>query len=315
MSQIEELVLSELRKQPELEAIDRGFRWQRGEDATRLWFCSTSAPGDFGLCATAWIETVFGPRIEAPDLVELGRLNRRACFGSYFSSNGRLGMRASYCIYEKEPASTWVAIALLRAMGEQLALGIGIAHSEFVSASLAGSRANLEYPRSWGRTAHTLGFEQIAASFRERGLMATHGSHGLVLEVPLAGISASRMLDPKAETALLHLSMDVPHPIAGVGYAATIAFPIDPPSAKIPSICQALNQAEHAMQDFVPRLGAWGMRSLDSELVYSLFWPTDQADEGLVITIMSWMITRTLWIKSQYWEPGSGLTKLGGAIA
>jgi hypothetical protein len=54
--------------------------------------------------------------------------------------------------------------------------------------------------------------------------------------------------------------MSVAHPIAGVGYTATIALPIDPPSANIPAFCRELNEAERAMQDFVPRLGAWGMR-------------------------------------------------------
>jgi hypothetical protein len=46
-----------------------------------------------------------------------------ACFGSFFTENGRLGIRATYCIYDKEPAARWVAIALLRAMGEQLLPG------------------------------------------------------------------------------------------------------------------------------------------------------------------------------------------------
>jgi hypothetical protein len=197
-------------------------------------------------------------------------------------------------------------------MGEQLALGFGIAESEFVPISLAGNRANLEFPRTWASRIQPLAFETIAANFRERGFLSTLGPHGLVLEVPLAGDSPSRMLDPKAETALLHVSVDVPHPIAGVGYAATIAFPFDPPSSDIPAYCRDLNEAEHAMQDFVPRLGAWGMRSLDSELVYSMFWPTDQVHTNLPGTIMNWMVLRTLWIKSQYWIPGSGLAKRGG---
>jgi len=111
--------------------IDRGFLWQRGEDATRLWFKPTTAPPDaFGLCATATVETIFNERVPALPDAELARLNRRACFGSFFSENGRLGVRATYCIFEKEPAARWVTIALLRAVGEQLALGYGIAESE-----------------------------------------------------------------------------------------------------------------------------------------------------------------------------------------
>jgi hypothetical protein len=69
------------------------------------------------------------------------------------------------------------------------------------------------------------------------------------------------------------------------------------------------------MQDFVPRLGAWGMRSLDRELVYSLFWPTDRPDRGLPGTIMNWLVTRTMWPKKRYWEAGVGLVGLGAAHA
>ena len=63
------------------------------------------------------------------------------------------------------------------------------------------------------------------------------------------------------------------------------------------------------MQDFVPRLGAWGMRSLDSELVYSMFWPTDRAENTLAGTIMNWMIQRNFWIREHYWTAGKGLAE------
>jgi hypothetical protein len=316
MSEIEDLVLGELSKACEMEAIERGFAWQRGEDVTRLWFKPTTVlPDEFGLCATAVVETVFRERLPAPAAPELARLNRRACFGSFFTDNGRLGIRATYCIYDKEPAARWVAIALLRAMGEQLALGYGIAQSEWLPETLAGNRANLEYRRRWAEPQDPQVFDVIASQFRQRGLVSTRGAHGLVLEVTLGGESPSRMFDPKAETALLHVSTDVPHPIAGVGYAATIALPYDPASAEIPSWCSWLNDAESAMQDFVPRLGAWGMRSLDSELVYSLFWPTDRSDRGLPSTIMNWLVKRTMWLKKRYWQSGVGLVRQGAAHA
>jgi hypothetical protein len=200
-------------------------------------------------------------------------------------------------------------------MGEQLALGYGIAESELLPDTLAGNRANLEYRRRWADPQDQQVFETIAGQFRERGLISTRGLHGLVLEVPLGGDSPSRLFDPKAETALLHVSTDVQHPIAGVGYAATIALPYDPASADIPSWCSWLNDAESAMQDFVPRLGAWGMRSLDRELVYSLFWPTDRSDRGLPATIMNWLVTRTMWLKKRYWQSGVGLVRQGAAHA
>jgi hypothetical protein len=310
MSEVEELVLRELAKQNELVSFERGFRWRRGEDETRLWFQPTTAvASDFGLCATALIETVFGEQWPALDDVALARVNRRAAFGSFFVEKGRLGIRASYCIYEKEPASRWVAIFLLRAMGEQLALGCGIVQSEFVEGALAGNRANLQYPRQWMEAPNPAKLEESAKQFTERGLIATHGPHGLVLEVPLKDGPPSRLISPTAETALLHVSMDTPHPVGGVGYLATIALPYTPPRETIPDWCRFLNEEEHKMQDFVPRVGAWGVRGLKNEVVYSMFLPTDRAANLLDRTIMNWMVQRTFWLKNRYWLAGIGLTR------
>ena len=54
--------------------------------------------------------------------------------------------------------------------------------------------------------------------------------------------------------------------------------------------------------------GAWGVRSAKTELVYSMFWPTDGTDGQFDRTIMNWMVLRTLWIKRRYWSAGEGLT-------
>jgi hypothetical protein len=59
-----------------------------------------------------------------------------------------------------------------------------------------------------------------------------------------------------------------------------------------------------------------GNGSLDRELVYSLFWPTDRSyDGGLPSTIMNWLVTRTMWLQKRYWEPGVGLVRKRGAHA
>ena len=44
MSEIEDFVLGELRKEREMIFIERGFAWQRGEDVTRVWFKPTAVP-------------------------------------------------------------------------------------------------------------------------------------------------------------------------------------------------------------------------------------------------------------------------------
>ena len=89
MSNIEAAVLKQLAMHDEVKACERGFRWRRGDDETRLWFQpTTSAAGDFGLCATAFVETTFSERWPAPDEAALARLNRRAAFGNFFAECG-----------------------------------------------------------------------------------------------------------------------------------------------------------------------------------------------------------------------------------
>ena len=199
---------------------------------------------------------------------------------------------------------------LLKAMGEQLALGYGILQTEVFENTLAANRSNLEYPRCWLEAPNANGLSESAKQFTQRGFVSTIGAHGLVLEVPLDADGApSRMIDPAAETALLRVSIDTPHPLAGVGYVATIALPYDPPDSEIPVWCRFLNEEEHKMQDFVPRLGAWGMRALNREMVYSMFWPTDQAASMHHGSIMNWMVQRTIWLRGRYWSPGVGLAK------
>jgi hypothetical protein len=66
MSAIESLVLEHLAKQDELKTFERGVRLQRRDGETRLWFQPTTAIADeFGLCATAFIETIFSERWSA----------------------------------------------------------------------------------------------------------------------------------------------------------------------------------------------------------------------------------------------------------
>jgi hypothetical protein len=194
---------------------------------------------------------------------------------------------------------------LLRALDEQLAFGVGTSQSELSNDLLRANRANLEYPRAWSQLPRPEAFGDAAARFNERGFVSTHDSHTLVLEVLLADGVPSRMVDPGAETALLHVTLDAPHPTAGVGYLSTIALPFDPPVSEIPHWCSFLNNREHEQEDFVPRLGAWGIRGTNDEIVYSQFWPTDR--DGMHVTMMNWMIQRALWIKNRFWKSGEGL--------
>jgi len=117
------------------------------------------------------------------------------------------------------------------------------------------------------------------------------------------------MLDPTSETALIHVYTDIPHPMAGVGYLGTVALPFDPPPNEVTWWCEHLNAREHERDDFVPRLGAWGMRGVNDQLVYALFWPTDQGNVNAVSNIANWLVQRTHWLRERFWVPGEGLRR------
>ena len=151
-------------------------------------------------------------------------------------------------------------------------------------------------------------FQETAELLNDRGIVSTIEDGRVTAEVVLSGSATSRMRDPKAETALLGVKTHVPHPLAGVGYLATIALPIDPHRSVLPAWSAILNEQELASTDFVPRLGAWGVRGAGNELVYSQFIPMDLPMRGLQSTIMWWMIKRTIWLRDTFWAPNRGLT-------
>jgi hypothetical protein len=308
VSKVEEMVMAELRNQRELSPIERGVVWRRGEDETRLWFEKSSLPsGEFGLCAVARIETVFGLRLGNWTESDICHLNHYCCFGSFSFEDGRVCLKASISIYEEEPAAHWIAIAILRALGEQLALGFGIAQSFAIPDTLSGNRENLDYPTKWSRIQGSQVFSEAAATFRQRGYVSSDDEAEVVLEVPMGGRSLSRLTDALAETAFIRVAADIDHPLAGCGYAATIDLPLVPAVDDVYRLCSYLNRQEFLVDDFVPKLGSWYVGQKDGRLGYSFFWPTSQSDDGLPGTILNWMVLRTLWLRDTYWEVGKGV--------
>lgn len=235
------------------------------------------------------------------------RLNRRCAFGSFHQSDGGIRCKLTFSIYEQEPAAQWVAEILLTALGHQFAFGIAAAQAEVSEDLLRANRANLEYPRQWTRSVPHQEIADCVAQFRERGFVSTVGPHGLVLEVPLAKGARSLMLVPTSETALIHTSTDIRHPMAGVGYLGTIALSFDPPPNQITGWSEHLNTQEHDQEDFVPRLGAWGVRGMNDQLVYSVFWPANHGNVKVLSNIANWLIQRTHWLRENYWAAGIGL--------
>lgn len=309
MSRVEEIVATHLAGHP-VERISDGYRYTLASGVTDLTFRPAAGPrGPFELSAIATVDTRYQSGMPNFTQYALAKLNRRSIFGSFYRGDDSVRSKLTFSIYTKEPAAEWVAELLLTAFGHQLACGIGIAQAELSDELLRANRANLEYPRTWERSVAPEELENCAARFRQAGFVSTVGPYGLVMEVPLAEGGKSRMIDPTSETALLHVSTAVRHPMAGVGYLGTIALPFNPIPQQLTQWCEYLNAQEHEQLDFVPRLGAWGVRGLNDEVVYALFWPTDQGAAGKLSNIANWLIQRTLWVKDAFWVPGVGLQR------
>jgi hypothetical protein len=260
------------------------------------------------LCAKAYVETKLFEKVstQRPEI-----LNQMAVCGAFMEEDD-LPLRASYCIYENETSAVMVAAILLTAFGEQLAVAHALVMSDLNKSDLKKYRAHLEYPRVWPDSFNSSDdeLESVAEKFRRIGLVTTTDDSALVTEVPLAEGSSSRIINPRHETALVKLSTTINHPIAGVGYYGTIALPYDPSSKNAARWANYLNYAESQNSDFVPRLGAWGLRNSGKEIVYSLFLPMNyfgSARHHLVFgTIMNWLVIRTNWLKDNYWKTGIG---------
>jgi hypothetical protein len=205
-----------------------------------------------------------------------------------------------------------VADFLTIAIGNQLPFGLAIAQSELSDEMLRGNRANLDVRRTWTVRLPPEEFAAGAQRLQQLGYVSTAGEDVLMLEVPMAESGRSRMLDPTSETALLHVTTGICHPVAGVGYLGTIALPFDPPRQEIAEWCENLNAREHQEEDFVPRLGAWGVRGVNDQLVYTLFWPTDRGFGSIHLTMANSLIQRTLWLRNNFWVAKSGLSRREG---
>ena len=312
MSQISDLIHEHLEGQ-EIEVLSDGYRFALPEGHTDLLFAPADVENnEWGLCEIATIVSVFEDGSYSLSPEQVAHLNRRSAFGSFYLLDGNLECKQTISIYEEDPAYQWIARILLTSLGTQLPFAIGQIQSEISDEHLRGNRANLEMPRYWNTATASEIFEIVAETFQRRGYMSTGGKGGLTLEVPLTDSSAaSQIMNPFAETALLRVSIDTPHPLAGVGYLSTIALPYNPPIEEIVEIANRLNSLEHEQLDFVPRLGAWAIRGKGDQLVYSMFWATPDGEPGFELTMMNWMVQRTLWLRDNFWLPGNGV-QIGG---
>jgi hypothetical protein len=309
LSRVEKIVAEQLANQPS-EAIPNGHRYRLASGITELTFrpvVSGPTPSDVSHIAT--VETQFVEDMPDFSQAELERLNRRSAFGNFYRADDGIRSKATYSIYKDEPNPQWVAFILLIAFVQQQRLGLGIAQADLSDELGRANRASLNYPRNWTRSVPQDAFKAFADDLWGAGYASSTQSDGLTVNIKLAEDSSSCL--QTSETALLHITTGIRHPLAGAGYLGTIELPFDPPQQHIIEWSEYLNEQEHKQEDFPPRLGAWGLRGLANKLVYVLFIPADEGDANVVWALTNWLIMRTLWIKRAFWQAGSGLHRPG----
>jgi len=312
MSRVEEIVAEQLAKQP-TEVIPNGHRYWLASGITELTFRPVaSGTGSSDVSHIATVETHFVDE-DMPDYsgAELARLNRRSVFGSFYRADDGVRSKATYSIRKDEPNPQWVAFVLLIAFVQQQRLGLGIGQANLSDELSRANRASLNYPRNWTRSVPEDAFKAFADDLWRAGYASTTQPDGLLVNINLSDDGSSRPGTQRSETALLHITTDIRHPLAGAGYLGTIELPIDPPQQHIVEWSGYLNEQEHMQEDFPPRLGAWGLRGFANKLVYALFIPADEGDAMVVWALTNWLIMRTLWIKRAFWQAGSGLHRPG----
>lgn len=235
------------------------------------------------------------------------RLNGLAIHGAFQQPGDTLLQKAQMSIYSTEVAVDFVVYAILTAFGQQLPLGQSTALATESAAILEQQRAHHRMPRAWTKPLGEEALKATMSGLHERGLAASHNDKAVWAELALSGSCPSRSIDPAAETALMQVNIDTPHPIAGAGYLGSLSLPWPTPPADGAAICRRLNELELEQVDFVPRLGAWGLHGEKDVPMYACFMPAQEAYGDLQTTLMWWLAVRAAWIRDHYWVAGAGL--------
>lgn len=309
--EIEDRIHRALKSHP-LERIDHGYRLihpaQAGVSILRL-LPPKPARENKQLVAVAEIVAEYN-KSGLPTFHAAGvqRLNAMAVHGAYQLRNGRLRQIAQFSLYADEPAPHLAAQTILNAFGGQLPIGRSTALGTVSPEIMAQQRAHHAMPREWKTPLVEQSLSAATAIFRQHGLPASHSAEALSVEVVLGGDCPSRSIDPGAETAVLQVNLGVPHPIAGIGYLATILLPVPRTPRSGAEICRRLNALELTLSDFVPRLGAWGLHPPDGLPGYSYFIPANEPIAQLHVAMIWWCVRRVQWLRDHYWVGGEGLS-------
>jgi hypothetical protein len=308
-SEVEERIHKALQPHP-LEKIEFGYRriHETGSSTLRLLPVNEVREG-MQVVAVAEIDTRYTAGSGFPSFHALGmqRLNSLAVHGAYHVVSGRLRQTAQYSIYANESAPHLAAQCILNAFGGQLPLGRSTAIAISSAAALEQQRAHHAMPRQWQQQLDEASLQAATTMLQGRGIAASNNASGIWAELPLSGDCPSRSIDPQAETALLQVNGGVPHPIAGVGYLATISLPLASAPPDCAELCRRLNAMELAQSEFVPRLGAWGLQGPADLPGYSCFIPCAEPWSDFHMTLMWWCVVRAAWIRDRFWRARAGL--------
>ena len=309
-SEIEERIHQALGKH-QLERITDGYRLVHaggvGVSTLRLLPVEPAGEGPRVLTIVEITAEYLAPALLRFHPAGVQRLNALALHGAFEQQGEALLQRAQLSLYSNEvsaPFMTWLA---LTAFGQQLPLGQSTALATASAAVLEQQRSHHGMPRQWNQPLGPDALKATVDSLHSRGLAASHNDKAVWAEVPLSGTCPSRSIDPRAETALLQVNVDTPHPIAGAGYLASLSLPWPKPPTDPAGICKRLNELEMARADFVPRLGAWGLHGPEDIPRYTCFIPCAEPFVDLHSTMIWWQAVRAAWIRDELWVAGEGL--------
>ena len=308
MSTIQQAVSEQLAKYA-LEPLPNGFRCSEEQGTTDITFRPAIAPPDEQASYTiATIETTFSGGWPPLTAVDIAHMNGRAVFGYIFRDQDTLRAKLTLSFRDNDPAWYGLSHFVLHAFGAQLACTFGIIRSGISERFLQSARDALEYPPQWSTPPRPDQFSAAAAAFMQSGYPENAISAGpthFSLQIPLSPSALPRNVDPASEVAVLLVASHILHPIAGAGYHCTIVLPAMIPLNEAATWCANLNAIEHVQENFVPRIGAWGLCEPGSDIVYSMFLPEQFPAEPS--GLMAWLAERTFWLKDWFWVAGEGL--------
>lgn len=233
-----------------------------------------------------------------------GTMNRFAMLGGVYDPGaGKLRVGSRLTLHEAD-ASAWAAVHL-----PLVTLAVTQSHRALIDGAAAQLSDDQVNPRKaaeslmggWGRPKRnrvSAWTRQDMVSVQRRlaqFFVCTAGPSGLTAEFGLEPGQTSAALGPEhANTALLQLFTDQPHPALGAGLFGLLQMPHQAGDARRAAArCMRLNRWEMATDDLPPHFGAWCPGGLGSNSAYVFFLPNvAHRIEGVALNFAMWCASR-----------------------